>query len=103
MLEELSFSSNKINELPSSIGKLKQLKILNISENKIKHLSKEIGDLKDIRQLYLHGNRFSSFPCSFVNITHQLEELSLEWFMYARPPKPKLVKRNNLEGREIFE
>jgi len=39
MLEELSFSGNKINELPVSIGKLKQLKILNISENKIKHLS----------------------------------------------------------------
>jgi len=59
--------------------------------------------LTEVKQLYLHGNRFSSFPCSFVNITHKLEELSLEWFMYARPPKPKLVKRNTPDGKEILE
>ncbi|CDW76991.1 leucine rich repeat family protein [Stylonychia lemnae] len=103
LLTELSFSCNKVTEIPLSISKLKQLKILNMSENKIKHLPQELGELREIRHLYIHGNRFASFPCSFVNISHQLEELSLEWFMYARPAKPKLVKRNTPEGNELLQ
>ena len=32
-----------------------------------------------------------------------LEELSLEWFLYAKPSKPKLVLSATLDGRKVFE
>jgi hypothetical protein len=30
-------------------------------------------------------------------------EFSLEWFLYAKPPRPKLVKKNMSDGKEVFE
>lgn len=95
MLTELSFSDNKVQILPLTLSKLKQLKMLNFAENQIKHLPHELGDLKELKQLYIHGNRFNCLPCSIVNIAGSIEELSLEWFMYAKPPRNKLIKRDN--------
>lgn len=77
--------------------------MLNLAENKIKFIPQEIGELKNLRQLYIHGNRFTQFPCTFIGLINGLEELSLEWFLYAKPPRPKLVKRNQNDGNEIFE
>ena len=59
--------------------------------------------LKQLKQLYIHGNRFTCFPCTFMHLAVQLEELSLEWFLYAKPPRPKLVKRGMNDGTEVFE
>ena len=102
-LVELSFSDNKISQIPLSFGKLKQLIMLNMADNHLKHLPQELGELKELRQFYIHGNRFTCFPCSFINIANNLEEFSLEWFLYAKPPRPKLVKRNHNDGDEIFD
>jgi hypothetical protein len=38
-----------------------------------------------------------------MNLAENLEELSLEWFLYAKPPRPKLVKRTQSDGVEVFE
>lgn len=32
-----------------------------------------------------------------------LQELSLEWFLYAKPPKPKIVKRVSSDGEGTFQ
>lgn len=32
-----------------------------------------------------------------------LEELSLEWFLYAKPSKPKIVRRCTEDGQNVFE
>lgn len=77
--------------------------MLNIADNKIKYLPQEIGDLKNLKQFYIHGNRFTCFPCTFMTLASNLGELSLEWFLYAKPPRPKLVKRSTSDGAEIFE
>lgn len=50
----------------------------------------------------MHGNRFTNFPCSIAYLQH-LEEFSLEWFLYARPPKPKFVKKGSGEGTTVFD
>jgi hypothetical protein len=105
-LEELTFADNKVTELHSSLfSKLTDsLRILIFSDNKVKHLPQEIGNLKSLQTLFIHGNRFTSFPCTFQKlIENNLEELSLEWFLYAKPPRPKLVKRNQGDGRELFD
>ena len=62
-----------------------------------------MGELQELKQLYIHGNRFTCFPCSFMNIASTLEDFSLEWFLYAKPPRSKMVKRNLNDGNEIFE
>ena len=106
-LEELSFQYNRIKEVPAQLfSKLSDsLLLLNLSDNKIKHLPPEIGThLKKLQVLHLHGNRFTSFPCSFASLVkNSLQELSLEWFLYAKPPRPRVVKRGSNEGDEIFE
>ena len=55
-----------------------------------------------LKKLYLAGNNFSSLPSSFVDLA-SLDELSLEWFLYAKPPKCKFVKRASEEGKQVFE
>ena len=52
----------------------------------------------------MHGNRFASFPCSFANLVKSnLEELSLEWFLYAKPPRNKLVKKGVQDGKYLLD
>ena len=52
----------------------------------------------------MHGNRFASFPCSFANLVKaNLEELSLEWFLYAKPPRNKLVKKGVQDGKYLMD
>lgn len=69
-LEELTFQDNKVKELSASLfSKLtNSLRLLNMAENKIKHLPAELGHLKQLQVLYLHGNRFTSFPCTFAKL-----------------------------------
>lgn len=97
----MTFAENKIPDLSAQLfHKLTDsLKILNFSDNKVKHIPNEVGSLKALRVIHMHGNRFTSFPCSIVNlIKSNLEELSLEWFLYAKPPRPKLVKKGSNDG-----
>ena len=73
--------------LSAKIGQLKDLKKLNLASNLIDKIPDEIGNCKDLETLCIQNNRFASFPCSLINLEN-LKELSLEWFLYAKPPKP---------------
>ena len=104
-LEELSLEGNRLHELPTTLGdNLAFLKFLNLADNQIKKIPRSIGNLGKfaLKNLYLHGNHLTCFPSSFVNLA-KLDEISLEWFLYAKPPKPKLVKRNTEDGKLVFE
>ena len=103
MLEELSISGNKLVEIPSSIGiNLTFLQALNVSDNQIKALPETLGLNSKLKSLIIHSNDFMAFPCTFLHLT-ELEEFSLEWFLYAKPPKPKLAYKKSIEGEMIFE
>lgn len=105
-LEELTFAENKVKDLPPQLfSKLNNsLRVLNFSENKVKHLPAELGTLRALRSLIMHGNRFTSLPCTLsALIRWNLEELSLEWFHYAKPPRLRLVRRGVNDGAEVFE
>lgn len=105
LLEELSVSNNRIYEIPYCFGEsLTQLQTLNVSDNCIKSLPASLGNLGkySLKSLFLHGNSFTSFPSTFLHMCN-LQELSLEWFLYAKPSKPKLVRRCTEDGRNVFE
>ena len=103
-LLELSFENNRLFEIPGSLGQLTNLVTLKMAENQIKNIPPEIGDLgkHSLKILNLHSNNFTSFPTSFVHLA-KLDELSLEWFLYVKPPKPKIVRQCTDDGRMVFE
>ena len=105
LLEELSVSNNRLFEIPQNFGEnLTSLHTLNVADNSIKSLPASLGNLGkyNLKCLFLHGNNFTSFPSTFLHMCN-LEELSLEWFLYAKPSKPKLVRRCTEDGRNVFE
>ena len=55
-LQILNLTSNKISEIPNSIGKLNSLRILDISENILEEIPSIIGRLKNL--IILSSNTF---------------------------------------------
>ena len=104
MLEEFSVSGNKLVEIPSAvIENLTELRVLNVADNQLKSLPEKLGrNCIYLRSLLIHGNMFTSLPCTFLYLT-DLAEFSIEWFLYAKPPKPKLAQRKTPEGEAVFE
>ena len=47
--------------------------------------------MKLLKTLYLQGNRFCELPLGIGNLEN-LNEVSLEWFRYLRPPAPQLIR-----------
>jgi len=79
------------------IGQLTKLRKLNMASNLISKIPEEIGNCESLETLCIQNNRFASFPCSFMKLNN-LKELSLEWFIYAKPPKPQYISRKTREG-----
>lgn len=102
IMQELTFQQNNVAVLSPRIGQLVELKKLNIASNMISKIPEEIGNCQELETLCIQNNRFASFPCSFLKLTN-LRELSLEWFIYAKPPKPQYISRKTREGTQIFE
>jgi len=95
LLEELSVSENRLNDLPDNFENLNSLEKLNLADNSIKILPPGLGQIKTLKFLYIHGNRFTAFHTNFANLK-RLEEFSLEWFLYAKPPKQKIATSPNV-------
>lgn len=80
-LEELSLSNTQIRFLPPEIGQLKQLKKLDLRETFITELPPEIGELESLTHLYLgtKGTKFNidKLPNSLGNLKN-IEVLILQ-------------------------
>jgi ankyrin repeat protein len=90
-LEMLTLAYNSLFNIPSNITKLRRLKTFTINNNQIAKLPPGIGHLKKLKILSLHCNNFSEIPTSLSNLEN-LKDFSLEWFRYAMPPLPRVLK-----------
>ncbi len=58
----LNLDHNQLTNLPTQIGKLKNLTRLDLYDNQLSSLPAQIGELKNLTELYLEGNQLSSLP-----------------------------------------
>ena len=61
-LQWLRVNANKLTELPSEIGDLKELRGLNVSDNQLVCLPTSIQKLNTLNILYLHKNNLTELP-----------------------------------------
>lgn len=73
-LEILDLSRNEITKIPSSIAKMKKLKVLNLSHYRIKTISNKISTLEEI---YLSKNNLRFIPKAVMKI-QSLKKLALD-------------------------
>lgn len=82
-LTELDVSYNQLTgALPSQIGKLKNLKILNASNNQMTGVPAEIGQLNDLEILDLSNNQLTGLPNELANLKN-LKTLNLSGNQYS--------------------
>ncbi|MFX1344483.1 MAG: leucine-rich repeat domain-containing protein [Promethearchaeota archaeon] len=75
-LRSLNLKSNRLRNLPESIGSLTSLKYLNLRNNMISNLPKSINSLSSLQVLDLHGNKLKSIS---VNLSKSIIELEIGW------------------------
>mmetsp|Transcript_12454 Transcript_12454/g.25466 ORF Transcript_12454/g.25466 Transcript_12454/m.25466 type:complete len:484 (+) Transcript_12454:186-1637(+) len=69
-LRVLNLHYNEINSIPSEIGKLTSLTELELWGNHLANLPREVGNLHSLTNLYLHYNRLSVLPSTLANLTN---------------------------------
>lgn len=82
-LEELNVSFNNLTDaLPSQIGKLKKLKVLNVSNNQMTGVPAEVGQLTNLEVLDLSNNQLTGLPNELANLKN-LKTLNLSGNQYS--------------------
>ena len=84
-LKELRVSDNTLEGVPSSIGKLRSLQLLDISFNQISLLPPDLGQCVSLKTFRARGNRIRVIPEDLSKIP-QLEELSVDHNPLVRLP-----------------
>ncbi|KAF2427735.1 hypothetical protein EJ08DRAFT_348728 [Tothia fuscella] len=76
-LTRLHVNNNKLQHIPETIGKLRNLVHLDFSLNEISVLPPQLGMLTNLRELLLFDNLLEDLPCELGNL-YQLEMLGIE-------------------------
>ncbi|MFW9866111.1 MAG: leucine-rich repeat domain-containing protein [Candidatus Thorarchaeota archaeon] len=89
-LTTLNLKSNRIRNLPESIGSLESLKYLNLRNNLLIDVPSSVIFLSSLKTLDLHGNKLSSIS---VNLSNSITELELGWnSLQSVSPSLRLLK-----------
>ncbi|NEO88189.1 MAG: hypothetical protein F6J87_28620 [Spirulina sp. SIO3F2] len=75
-LQTLDLSGNQLEELPESLGQLTQFQTLNLSHNQLTMLPESLSQLTQLQTLNLLGNQLEELPESLGELT-QLQALNL--------------------------
>lgn len=86
-LTRLYLNGNSLTSLPSSIKKLRNLRVLDLSHNRLTELPKELGMCYQLKYLYFFDNMITTIPWEFGNLFN-LQFLGLE----GNPLDKQLVK-----------
>lgn len=58
----LILSNNSLRKLPTGIGQLQRLRVLDLEENKLDCVPNEIGRLRELQKLILQSNNLTQLP-----------------------------------------
>lgn len=76
-LSKLYLNCNKLQVVPTAIGKLRALTVLDLSLNELRTLPTEIGMLVNLKQLLLFDNHLENLPFDLGSL-YQLDMLGIE-------------------------
>lgn len=102
----LNLSNLDLEELPTEIGQLTELRVLWLAGNNLTRLPAEIGNLRKLKRLRLEGNALAELPPE-IGLLTKLEELQLHKNQLPRLPQEfwRLVnlKKLTLAGNLLEE
>ncbi|XP_020083793.1 putative disease resistance protein RGA4 [Ananas comosus] len=99
-IQLLDLNTCEIEELPDSIGNLKQLRYLDISYTGIRRLPKSFCCLHNMLFLFIKGCRFEGFPDGFANLIN-LRHIDIESNMFSAITE--IGKLTSLQELPCFE
>jgi Leucine-rich repeat (LRR) protein len=82
----ISFEKLKLDSLPQTLSKFKNIQRLNLSKNKLTHLPDFIKDFENLTELNLDKNRFVVFPIQICSMK-KLEKLIVSRNEFTQIPE----------------
>jgi len=91
-LQEVYIASNRLSYLPSNIGRLRHMRLLEASNNQISELPPEIGMCTSLKNLYLFDNLIRDLPFELGSL-YKLETLGIEGNPLNQTMKDEIMER----------
>lgn len=85
-IQILNISKNQIEELPSEIGALQNLKYINVSSNRLHSLPRSLGNCRKIESLDIANNKnLTELPVTLGNLIYLVNLVADDTITYPPP------------------